>query len=119
MHSLSARLLVLTIFFVMLSEVLIFVPSVARFRVEWLGARMSAAHLAMLVVDAAPDRAVGEMLKSELLTQVGAHVVVIHRGDMRMVLSGGPVPSVDATFSLTGQGAWELVLDALATGQSA
>ena len=32
MRSLSARLLVLTAFFVMLSEVLIFVPSVARFR---------------------------------------------------------------------------------------
>jgi signal transduction histidine kinase len=114
MHSLSARLLVLTIFFVMLSEVLIFVPSVARFRVEWLGARMSAAHLAMLVVDAAPDRAVGEMLKSEWLTQVGAHAVVIHRGDMRMVLSGGPVPTVDETFSLAAQGPLELMLDALA-----
>jgi len=32
MRSLSARLLVLTIFFVMLAEVMIFVPSVARFR---------------------------------------------------------------------------------------
>jgi signal transduction histidine kinase len=114
MHSLSARLLVLTIFFVMLSEVLIFVPSVARFRVEWLGARMSAAHLAMLVVDAAPDRAVGEMLKSELLTQVGAHVVVIRRADMRMVLSGGSPPPVDETFYLATQGTWEMVLDALA-----
>ena len=92
MHSLSARLLVLTIFFVMLSEVFIFVPSVSRFRTEWLGARMGAAHLAMLVVDAAPDRAVGEMLKSDLLTQVGAHVVVIRRSDMRLVLSGGSPP---------------------------
>tara|TARA_Y100000588_G_scaffold126399_1_gene138483 strand:- start:587 stop:691 length:105 start_codon:yes stop_codon:yes gene_type:complete len=32
MRSLSARLLFLTIFFVMLAEVMIFVPSVARFR---------------------------------------------------------------------------------------
>ncbi len=114
MHSLSARLLVLTVFFVMLSEVLIFVPSVSRFRIEWLGGRMSAAHLAMLVVDAAPDRAVGEMLTSELLTQVGAHVVVIHRADMRLVLSGGAPPPVDETFYLATQGTWDMVRDALA-----
>jgi len=114
MHSLSARLLVLTVFFVMLSEVLIFVPSVSRFRVEWLGDRMGAAYLAMLVVDAAPDRAVGEMLKAELLTQVGAHVVVIRRNDMRLVLSGGEPPPVDKTFHLDRQGLLEKVFDALA-----
>ena len=114
MHSLSARLLVLTVFFVMLSEVFIFVPSVARFRAEWLGSRMSAAHLAMLVVDAAPDRAVGEMLKSELLTQVGAHVVIIHRNDARLVLSGGTPPPVHESFHLDDQGPWEKMLDALA-----
>jgi len=114
MHSLSARLLVLTIFFVMLSEVFIFVPSVARFRVEWLGSRMSAAHLAMLVVDAAPDRAVGEMLKAELLSQVGAHVVVIRRNDARLVLSGGAPPPVHETFRLDEQGPWQKMLDAIA-----
>lgn len=114
MHSLSARLLVLTVFFVMLSEVFIFVPSVARFRIEWLGSRMSAAHLAMLVVDAAPDRAVGDMLKSELLTQVGAHAVVIDRGGARLVLSGRTPPPVQDAFHLDAQGAWEKILDALA-----
>lgn len=113
MHSLSARLLVLTIVFIMLSEVFIFVPSVARFREEWLGARMSAAHLAMLVSDAAPDRAIGEMLKSELLAQVGAHVVIIRRSDARLVLSGGAPPVVDATFYLAEQGEVEKVIDAL------
>lgn len=79
MHSLSARLLVLTVFFVMLSEVFIFVPSVARYREEWLNARVSAAHLAMLALDAAPDRSVGEMLKAKLLSQVGAHAVLARR----------------------------------------
>ncbi len=36
LKSLSARLLVLTAFFVMLSEVLIYVPSIARFRLVYL-----------------------------------------------------------------------------------
>ncbi len=113
MHSLSARLLVLTIFFVMLTEVFIFVPSVAKFRVDWLSARMNAAHLAMLAFDAAPDRAVGEMLKSELLSQVGAYNVLVRRGGARLVLDGATPPNIDVTFNLADQGTWEIVFDAL------
>ena len=37
---LSAKLLLLTLGFVMLSEILIFVPSVANFRVNWLMERL-------------------------------------------------------------------------------
>ncbi len=113
MHSLSARLLVLTVFFVMLAEVFIFVPSVSKFRVDWLGARMNAAHLAMLAFDAAPDRAVGEMLKTELLSQVGAHNVLVRRGGARLVLDGATPPHIDKTFNLADQGPLELVFDAL------
>ena len=48
------KLLVLTTAFVMLAEVLIFVPSVANYRVNWLQDRLMAAHLAALAADAAP-----------------------------------------------------------------
>ena len=113
MRSLSARLLFLTVFFVMLTEVFVFVPSVAKFRVDWLEARLSAAHLAMLALDAAPDRAVGEMLKTELLSQVGAHNVLVRRGGARLVLDGFAPPRIDKTFNLADQGPWEIVLDAL------
>jgi len=44
-NSLSGRLLVLTVIFVMLAEVLIFVPSVARHRLEFLEQRMDEAEL--------------------------------------------------------------------------
>lgn len=114
MHSLSARLLVLTVFFVMLSEVLIFVPSVAKFRMDWFTARLNAAHLAMLAFDAAPDRAVGEMLKTELLGQVGAHNVLVRRGGARLVIDGAPPPRIDETFVLADQEPWEVIIDALA-----
>ena len=36
---LSGKLLVLTILFVMIAEVLIYVPSIANFRLNWLSAR--------------------------------------------------------------------------------
>ena len=41
---LSAKLLVLTLSFVMIAEVLIYVPSVANFRLNWLSDRLSAAY---------------------------------------------------------------------------
>ena len=43
--SLSAKLLILTLLFVMLAEVLIFVPSVANFRITWLSDRPPAWRL--------------------------------------------------------------------------
>ena len=52
-RSLSARLLVLTMAFVLLGEVLICVPSIARFRRVYLEERIAAAHLATLSLEAA------------------------------------------------------------------
>ncbi|MEQ8165230.1 MAG: sensor histidine kinase, partial [Alphaproteobacteria bacterium] len=86
MKSLSARLLVLTIFFVMMAEVLIFVPSVARFRHTYLSERLEAAHLAILVLDAAPDGMVSQDMSAELLHFIGAQSVAVERGDSKLSL---------------------------------
>ena len=43
---LSGKLLLLTILFVMVAEILIYVPSVANFRLNWLNDRLAAAHTA-------------------------------------------------------------------------
>ena len=51
---LSGKLLLLTVLFVMLAEVLIYVPSIANFRINWLNDRLAAAHTAALVLQAAP-----------------------------------------------------------------
>ena len=58
---LSSRLLVLTILFVMIAEVLIYVPSIANFRLNWLNDRLAAAHTAALVLEAAPSGMVPEI----------------------------------------------------------
>ncbi len=42
--SLSARLLVLTLFFVMVAEVLVYVPSIAQFRLSYLEQRIASAE---------------------------------------------------------------------------
>lgn len=98
---------------VMMSEVLIFVPSVARFRVEWLNERLENAHLAMLVLEASPDPTVGDMLKAELLSRIGAHAMTVRRGGARIVLRGDNPPLVAESFNLTGQGFWRQMFDAI------
>ena len=80
-RSLSARLLLLTILFVMLSEVLIFAPSIGRFRLVYLEERLAAGRLAILALEATPDHMVSEALEAELLAHAHAHLIAIRRPD--------------------------------------
>ena len=50
---LSGKLLVLTVLFVMIAEVLIYVPLVANFRINWLQDRLAGAYTGALVLKAA------------------------------------------------------------------
>ncbi|MDG1130803.1 MAG: sensor histidine kinase, partial [Paracoccaceae bacterium] len=65
LHSLSGRFLILTIIFVMLAEILIFVPSVARFREDYLLLRLERAQIASLALLA--DDVISPDLEEELL----------------------------------------------------
>ena len=77
-RSLSARLLLLAIVYVMLSEVLIYIPSIHRFRVEYLQSRLADGHLAVLALDASPDRMINDRLSDELLRHARSDLVVLH-----------------------------------------
>ena len=87
---LSLRLLVLTVVFVMLAEVLIYVPSIANYRRNLLQDRIAAAQIAALVLDAAPAGAVPPDLERKLVMQVGAQTVAIRSGGARRP-SGWPL----------------------------
>ena len=64
---LSAKLLLLTIIFVMVAEVLVFVPSVSNFRKQWLMARLDDAQIAALAAEAAPGGQLPKTLRDKLL----------------------------------------------------
>ena len=70
---LSGKLLVLTLLFVMIAEVLIYVPSVANFRLNWLNDRLSAAYTAALVFETQLAKA--DQVK-QLVRQRGEFVAV-------------------------------------------
>jgi signal transduction histidine kinase len=113
---LSAKLLVLTIAFVMLAEVLIFIPSVANFRRTWLMNRTAAAATAALVFDAAPSGMVPPDLGKELLRQVGALTIWAGRADSHvLVASIDNPPQVDVSTDLRDTNPLHMIGEALAT----
>ncbi len=116
LRGLSARLLVLTAVFVMLSEVLIYVPSIARFRLTFLQDRIADAHLASLALKATPDNVVSRSLELELLANAMVHGIVLKRREARtMMLMADMPPKVDAVYDLRGATAWQLIVDAFMT----
>jgi hypothetical protein len=64
---LSFRLLMLTIFFIMIAEALIWTPSVSRFRKVYMEERLVWAELATLALEALPEGAVDRGLGDKLL----------------------------------------------------
>ncbi|MBX6426791.1 MAG: HAMP domain-containing histidine kinase [Variibacter sp.] len=87
LFGLSGKLLVLTILFVMLTGVLVYVPTVANFRLAWLKDRLAAAHTAALVLEAAPSGMVPESLTRDILDSIGAKAVALKKGQQRRLLA--------------------------------
>ena len=69
LNSLSGRLLILTVIFVMLAEVMIFVPSIARFREDYLLARIERAQIASLALLADESMMIDDALERDLIRQ--------------------------------------------------
>jgi signal transduction histidine kinase len=99
---LSAKLLLLTLLFVMLAEVLIFVPSVANFRISWLSDRLTAARLAALATQDRREGRVPDPLRTELLRTAQVRAVSWLRNDQHtMVLPPDRQEPISARYDLT------------------
>ncbi len=102
LKSLSARLLILTAFFVMVGEVLIFVPSVARYRMTYFENRLAAGYIATLALDASPVGHIDQSLTDKLLARVGAQGAAVRRADGSVLqLNRAEPPRPDFTINLT------------------
>jgi signal transduction histidine kinase len=113
---LSAKLLVLTVLFVMIAEVLIYVPSVANFRLNWLNDRLAAAYTAALVLDAAPSGMVPEGLARQILQSVGARAVAMKMGSKRRLLAVSQMPTaVQYEIDMRDMPWYRAIIDAFET----
>ncbi len=114
---LSAKLLVFTILFVMIAEVLIYVPSIANFRVSWLNDRLASAYTAALVLDAAPNGMVPDSLAKQILDSIGARAVAMKMGTRRRMLavSDAPPPTIAHDFDMRHVSSFASIVDAFMT----
>ena len=111
---LSAKLLLLTILFIMLAEVLVFVPSVSNFRRQWLTERLAAAHIASLAAEAAPGGQLPSMLRDELLDRAKVKAIAVKRADARVLIIEMDMPAdIDAAYDLRNASWLTLIADAL------
>lgn len=114
LNTLSGRFLILTVIFVMLAEVLIFVPSIARFRADFMLTRLKQAQIAALTQLAADDM-VSPELEAELLKNAEVYNVVLRRDEVRQLVLSSPVPGeIYDSYDLRMAGPWELIRDAFA-----
>lgn len=112
---LSARLLVLMLVFAVVVEALVFVPAMTAFRRSWLNDRLSAAQIAALVLEAAPDASVSPAIEERLLDGVGVMGIALSGGGARHLLSNDIIPT-DAlrTYDMRDAGWVEQMRDTLA-----
>ena len=80
---------------------MVFVPSIASFRLNWLEARVSSARLASFAADASPGGNVPKMLRRDLLSTAKVLAVAVKRDDTRrLVLPSDEPLVVDSTYDL-------------------
>ena len=109
LKSISGRFLVLTIFFVMLAEVFICVPSIAKFRAVFLIQRIERAQIASLALLA--DDMISRELENELLENAAVFNIVLRRDDSRELILTSEIPlPVSATYDMRNPGAAVLIL---------
>lgn len=110
---LSGKLLLLTIPLILIVEILIYVPSIANFRVNRLNDRLAAASTAALVLDAAPSGMVPDALARQILASIGARAVAIKSGSQRRLLAAADMPAkIDHDIDMRDMNAWSAIVDA-------
>src|ERR1700682_6149304 len=112
---LSLRILGLVIAAVMTAEILLFLPSIARFRVVYLNQLIESGTLAALALDATPDNMVTEEVKRALLNNARVDTVVLVEPNKPKppLMTVEPRPDMP-TYNLMERGSLGLIWDALA-----
>ncbi len=89
---LSARLLWLTFVFVTLAEILIFLPSIANMRLNWLSDRLNTAAAASVVVDGLKDVVLPKPVRDHTLMATDTKAIVLTKDGMRHLIAMADMP---------------------------
>ena len=115
-RSLSSKLLWLTILFVMIAEVLIFVPSVANFGKVWLQQRLDTVAAASVIITAEENFELPETVQQDVLMATGVEAIALRRGSQSQLLIVSDMPlSVDAHVAINQMNPLNAIVSAFDT----
>ncbi len=115
-RKLTAKVLVMAAVFLMIGEMLVFLPSIANFRINWLKQRSATAEIAALAVEAAQNQEISGPLRKELLDRAGVLVLAVRTDDARqLVLIPEKPPFVEANYDLRVRQPMMAIYDAATT----
>ena len=110
---LSGKLLFLTLVFVMISEILIYVPSIANFRMTWLRDAHATASVAAVVL--AEGTEVPKALQGRLLASTDTIAIALLTGERRRLLAVDmPPETVDVHVDLSQFNVTKAIMEAFA-----
>ncbi|MEJ1157125.1 sensor histidine kinase [Prosthecomicrobium sp. N25] len=111
---LSAKLLALTVLFVMLAEILVYVPSIANYRLGWLRDRTGLANVAAIALAEAGD--VPRQTQDKLLKVTGAITIAAREGNARRLVAMAAIPpEVQHHVDMSAQDPLTAIVDAFGT----
>ncbi|MEO1242542.1 MAG: HAMP domain-containing sensor histidine kinase [Pseudomonadota bacterium] len=85
-RSLSTKLLLLTVSFILLAEIVVLIPSVAKQRTDWFNARIEAAYLVSLALEGPRDAMMDEDVARQLFSTANILGVTVNQDNIRMLI---------------------------------
>ena len=115
-RGLSLKLLVLTILFVLIAEVLIFLPSIANFRLRWLEERLGTAAAVSTVLVEDDATSLSRAVQDDVLMAIGAKAIAVRdEGVSRLLVVADMPPQVDKHIDLAAAGPMDAMMGAVDT----
>ncbi len=99
--SLSGRILLLVLLYLMVAGALVYFPSLARFHRELLSNRIESAELAILPFTEAPGAQLSQELRTQLLTRAGVLAIVLRGGGQHelFLIGDEEPPPIEAVYN--------------------
>ncbi|MGB3899228.1 MAG: HAMP domain-containing sensor histidine kinase [Mesorhizobium sp.] len=115
-RGLSAKLLLLTVVFGLLAEILIFLPTVASYRVTWLKERLSTAAAVSIALVQGDTQSLSQTAQNDVLMAIGAKAIAVRDGGVARLLAVAEMPpQVDEHIDVDHLGLVEEMTGALDT----
>ena len=95
-RGLSGKLLVLTIVFVMIAEILLFIPSAALYRTDWIESRVKSAQQLTLAIEGIENYQSSKTLNTKFMNDTQVSAVIQKRGGMTEAVLG--MPPADGSY---------------------